>query len=542
MGRKEGLQQKRLRAWAEAAQGERSTPVEVPAQKKRKVAKSKYQRGRVLNVDRLKSGKALKTRLTHGEHLISDAVSEAAAVDEWLKPSASGCIETEGNEKTWRVTQREIVEEVEVGAARKAFDLRLEDLGPYKVDFTRNGRFMAIAGRKGHLAEFDWQSGKLRCEVQVRETTRDIKFLHNELFWAVAQKQYVYIYNQDGHEVHCLKSHRHPLCLEFLPYHFLLCSTDDSGILRYQDTSTGRMVASLHTRKGPVHVMKQNPSNAVLSLGHSKGMVSMWTPNMDTAAVRMLCHKGPVTALAMHRGGQYMVTAGADRGLKVWDIRTYKAVQTYITFAPAKHVSISQQGLTAVGYGRTIEVWKDMYAQKQQHPYLKHMLELGFVENCQFCPYEDVLGIGHSGGVSTMLVPGAGEPNFDSWVANPFQSTKERREMEVSQLLGKVQPEMITLDPDAIGRVRSQQQAKAAQGDGDEGSEETKGKGMEKGKKVKTSRGRAHHAKQDAFFREKARQLSTQEQHRSSDKRAVQIPDNVPHSLRRFYKANRHAD
>ena len=64
-----------------------------------------------------------------------------------------------------------------------------------------------------------------------------------------------------------------------------------------------------------------------------------------------------------------------------------------------------------------------------------------------------MLGIGHSGGVSTMLVPGAGEPNFDSRVADPFQAKRARREQEVHQLLDKLQPDMIVLDPTSIGQV-----------------------------------------------------------------------------------------
>lgn len=56
-----------------------------------------------------------------------------------------------------------------MGAGRKVFDLALTELGPYSLAFTRSGRFLALAGRKGHLAVLDWQRRQLACEVQVRE-------------------------------------------------------------------------------------------------------------------------------------------------------------------------------------------------------------------------------------------------------------------------------------------------------------------------------------------------------------------------------------
>ena len=48
-----------------------------------------------------------------------------------------------------------------------------------------------------------------------------------------------------------------------------------------------------------------------------------------------------------------------------------------------------------------------------------------------FMPYDDALGIGHSGGFASICVPGAGEPNFDSFVASPYATKKARQEQEV---------------------------------------------------------------------------------------------------------------
>merc|ERR1711962_408981 len=90
--------------------------------------------------------------------------------------------------------------------------------------------------------------------------------------------------------------------------------------------------------------------------------------------------------------------------------------------------------------------YKDPTKEAITHPYMKHEVARQ-VSSLRFCPYEDVLGVGHAGGFSSMLVPGAGEPNFDALEANPFQTVKQRREAEVKKLF--VKPSNIEFDPRA---------------------------------------------------------------------------------------------
>ncbi|ORY26568.1 BING4CT-domain-containing protein [Rhizoclosmatium globosum] len=403
------------------------------------------------------SAKNLQDKKARGQYKRQEKkyseVATRAAQSEVLLTQDAGYIEAEGMERTYKFSQKVIRENVDINTEAKGFDLKLKEFGPYAVDYTRNGRNLLIGGRKGHIATFDWKSKALGCELHLKETVRDVKWLHDQTMFAVAQKQYTYIYDRTGMEIHCMRKFVEINRLEFLPYHFLLCGISKNGQLTWQDTSTGSLVAQHRTRFGDCNAMTQNPYNAIINLGHSNGVVSLWSPNMNEPLVKMFCHKGPVKALAVDRGGYYMATSGLDGRLKVWDIRSYKPVHEYYTHTPASELSISQLGMLAVGFGPNVAVWKDAFKEKQKSPYLTHLLPGSAVNSLKFCPYDDVLGVGHNEGITSMIVPGSGEPNYDAFEANPYQTATQAKRREVMSLLDKIQPEMISLNPDFIGSV-----------------------------------------------------------------------------------------
>jgi U3 small nucleolar RNA-associated protein 7 len=270
----------------------------------------KYQRGERNVINSIKD-KKLRMEIRRSEKAAREAATRAARA-EILLPSEPGFLEAEGMERTFKFKQQDIKAAVDVGSAKKVFTLRLDDLGPYCSRYSRNGRHLLLGGRRGHLALADWMAGTVTCEVQVKETVRDVSFLHNETLFAVAQKKYVYIYDNQGLEVHCMRNHIEVNRMAFLPYHYLLATVGNAGFLKYQDTSTGELVAELRTKLGRCDCMALNPYNAIVHLGHSNGTVTLWAPSMSSAVVSIFTHRAPVSAVAVDAQGRYMATAGLD--------------------------------------------------------------------------------------------------------------------------------------------------------------------------------------------------------------------------------------
>lgn len=200
-------------------------------------------------------------------------------------------------------------------------------------------------------------------------------------------------------------------------------------------------------------MMAQNPYNGATCIGSSKGVVTMWSPTVREPLAKMLCHSTPMCALTVDPKGMYLATSGLDKHVKIWDIRSLNGpISDYILRSSAYQVSMSQRGLLALGLGNQCEIYRQPNSVALKIPYLRYSCQ-DTIGNMQFCPFEDVLGVAHAKGFTSLLVPGSGEPNFDAIEANPYQTKSQRKESEVHALLDKVPAELIKLNPDIISQV-----------------------------------------------------------------------------------------
>ena len=262
--------------------------------------------------------------------------------------------------------------------------------------------------------------------------------------------------------------------MEYLPYHYLLSTVSHTGHLRYHDTSTGILLTQIPTRLGSPPSMASNPHSGIVHLGHTNGTMTLWSPNMTIPHVKLLAHRGPVSDIAVDpsesSAGRYCVTGGMDGLVKLWDGRMWgREVRSWGVRNRPETVSFSGRGMLAVGTKGGVAVYRDLYSNDSTSsiksnslpstkipaptPYLSLPTPALSPKSTVFCPYEDLLAVGHSKGVSSMLVPGSGEANFDSAEADVYESRTRRREREVRGVLEKIRPELITLDTEFLGKV-----------------------------------------------------------------------------------------
>jgi U3 small nucleolar RNA-associated protein 7 len=405
--------------------------------------------------------RVLRAKLERHDTKRFEAAVAAADAQVVLHTETPGLVEAERDmERTTALTQVELKRHhLSEQTAQQIYDLNLTEYGPYGMKYDRSGRCALLYGQKGHVAMLDNHTRSLQTEFFVQERVRDATFLHNTTLFATAQANHVFIYDNAGVEIHRLDDHVDPFCLDFLPYHWLLVSVGRAGWLKYHDTSTGELVSQHRTKLGACQVMRQNPSNAVMHLGHKNGTVTLWSPASGQYLAKMLCHKGsPITSMAIDKAGRYMVTGGADRQVKIWDLRMFKETHAYYTSAGVPStLDISQRGVVGIGHAGHATFWgPDALRVKAKNPYMHHSLAgCGPVETLRFRPFEDVCGIGHTQGISSIVIPGSGEPNLDTmeYGTNPHEDNQQRREAEVRALLDKLSPNMISLDPDVVGGI-----------------------------------------------------------------------------------------
>ena len=415
-----------------------------------------YLRGADVDSDDEAKSFQLKREMVHHRSDVS-AAARSAVRSEMLQTVEAGHVDDD----TY-LSQKAIMKEIPVAIASRKFDFDLPN-GPYSADITLNGRSILMGGNGGHFAAFDWYKGNKFFEVFPEAEVRDVTFLYDDTLCAMATQKMVYIHDKQGIQIHELTDHKRPLFITFLRQHWLLVSASENGRIFYTDVTDGKTVAQLKTKRGRPACMCHNRHNGVVMLGHTNGVVSFWTPTSDEPVATVFTHPSPLTAIDVDISGKKMATAGCDGSVRIWDLRNFDRVYSrsndkYI----ASDVAFSAKGVLGVARGSRTEFFKEFNAKK---PFLASTFKSP-IKTLKFVMFDDFAICGLENGISSVIVPGSGEPNIDSNVANPYATVEWRQEQEVRGLLDKIPYDMITMDtegPIHVGKPADKQKERADQ-------------------------------------------------------------------------------
>lgn len=258
------------------------------------------------------------------------------------------------------ISQAELQKYLPDQAASNIFELSLH-AGPYLATYDRSGANMLIAGQGGHLAMIRMVDKTLRMEMNVsNDTLFDACFLNNNALFCAARQREITIYDENGLEIHHLPR-RGALHLDYLPYHWLLTSICVGGFIEYVDISTGEKVSQITTRIPRASCLRHNPENALLgvsSLGRTS--VSLFSPNLPDPAMIIDCGSGGIMRHCFSSNGEYLITAGVNGLLKVFDLRSYgtELAAFSLPSSSLSDLSISQTDVLAVASAHRIDFYK----------------------------------------------------------------------------------------------------------------------------------------------------------------------------------------
>ncbi|KAG2381384.1 hypothetical protein C9374_006373 [Naegleria lovaniensis] len=392
--------------------------------------------------------------------------------------------------KTSQLSQNDLLQGVDENTRKKIYDIELTQYSPYRLQYSLSGRKLLLGGVKGHVAALDWRRFEMTHENVLNEPVKAVQWLMDDGMYALAQSPYTYVYNEQGVEIHMCRDFNRVEHLSYLPFHFLLVGgmshngQQQEGQIIYKDISLGENVAQIKL-SSPMTCMVANPYNAIMCVGHLNGTLSMVQPRDRDykPVVTMFCHQAsPLKHVCIDPTGRYMITSASDDTCKVWDIRnTYQPIMnvntqdepimnvntqdeyqrslypSHLRPKSGDHITsmaISQTGMLALSLKHGIAIYKNFthIHERDKELYLLHKLPSHTtVCDLSFCPYEDILGVGHSRGFSSLLVPGSGSTSFDSKMPNPYFTDKQVKDFNVRTLLEKIPHEMICLDPSLIG-------------------------------------------------------------------------------------------
>ena len=209
-----------------------------------------------------------------------------------------------------------------VSGERELARWRVDGVYAYAVAFSRNGRMVASAGYRTHVALWDVATHRLVATMPCR-----------------CRAQAAVAFSPDGR---------------------LLASGGYDGRIHIFDVATHREVASIAAGDGTIYTVAFSRDSRMVAFGGTGGTIGLAdVAHPRRPVVRLIGDRGPVTSVAFGTGDA-LASASTDATVRLWDTRSRRTVITYTGHAgTVLGVAVSPDGRTVASAGTdgTIRLW-----------------------------------------------------------------------------------------------------------------------------------------------------------------------------------------
>jgi WD40 repeat protein len=224
---------------------------------------------------------------------------------------------------------------LEADTGKQLFALRLGS--PARVCFAPDGKMIATVTESRQVQIWDVPSGEERTKL--RSATGRLtciafspdgkrvaaggaesapQLVGRAFVWDVGTERVVAKVEVPGVRIHALA---------FAPDSAVLATGGSDG-QAYQWGVPGGKQKSVFRPKGAVLALAYSPDGRVLATGTAPGAIILLDPASGEETGHLSAHTGPCRALAFGDGGKRLVSGGANRSVKVWDLTQKKEVAT----------------------------------------------------------------------------------------------------------------------------------------------------------------------------------------------------------------------
>jgi len=135
----------------------------------------------------------------------------------------------------------------------------------------------------------------------------------------------------------------------------------NSGIVCLIDTDSGKVGKSRLVGESEVFSLAFTSDGSLLAAGDTRGRINLWNPAQPNQPPRALDgHSLPVYGLAFTPDGRRLVSAGADKTARVWDVATGRTLHEFLWHQSwVTCLAMAPDGLTVAtgGEDKVVSVW-----------------------------------------------------------------------------------------------------------------------------------------------------------------------------------------